>query len=87
MVEQRIVVRLPMGLHARPATELAALASRFRSDIQLVRDSVAVNAKSTLGLMSLAAEPGAELLVRAEGADAVEAVSQIAAFLQRTNEG
>jgi phosphotransferase system HPr (HPr) family protein len=83
MVERRVVVRLPMGLHARPAAELAALAGRFTAEIQLVRDSLVANAKSALSLMSLAAEPGAELLVRAHGEDAAEAVEQIAAFLER----
>ncbi len=87
MVERRVIVRLPLGLHARPAAELAALASRFVAEVQLVRDSIAVNAKSTLGLISLAAEPGAELVIRAVGTDAAEAVEQIAAFLERPDEG
>lgn len=87
MVEQRVTVRLPMGLHARPAAELAALAAQFTARIELVRDGHAVDATSPLGLMSLAAEPGCEVLVRADGDDAAEAVQRIVEFLQRESEG
>jgi len=87
MVEQRVTVRLPMGLHARPAAELAALAARFAARVELVRDGHAVDATSALGLLSLAAEPGCELLVRAEGEEAAEAVQHIVEFLQRGSDG
>ena len=85
-VERRVVVQLPMGLHARPAAALATLAAQFRARIELVHDGEAVEATSVLGLMSLAAGPGCELLVRAEGEDAAEAVRRIVEFLQRTDE-
>ncbi len=82
MVEQRVVVRLPMGLHARPATALAVLASRFAADIQLIGNGLVANAKSALEVIGLAALEGTELLIRAEGEDAPSAVEQIAAFLE-----
>jgi phosphocarrier protein len=66
------------GLHARPAAEVVKVASRFKSDITMVRDDLEVNAKSIMGVMMLAAEFGAELTVRASGPDAEEAVAAIA---------
>jgi phosphotransferase system HPr (HPr) family protein len=82
MVERRVVVRLREGVHARPAAQLAQLASEFAATVQLCRDSLVVDARSALGILSLAAEYGAELLIRAEGPDAHEVVECIAAFLQ-----
>jgi len=66
------------GLHARPAAEVVKVASRFTSDITMVRDDLEVNAKSIMGVMMLAAEFGADLTVRASGPDAEEAVAAIA---------
>ncbi|MCS7176907.1 MAG: HPr family phosphocarrier protein [Candidatus Kapabacteria bacterium] len=87
MVERSVVVRLPLGLHARPAAELAVLAARFTAAVWLVRDGIAANAKSVLELMSLAVEHGTTVVVQAEGEDADEAVLRVADFLQRAEEG
>jgi phosphocarrier protein len=69
------------GLHARPAAEVVKVAGRFKCDITMVRDDLEVNAKSIMGVMMLAAECGAELIVRANGSDAQEAVDAIAALV------
>jgi len=53
------------------------MASRFKSEIWVRRDDVEVNAKSLLGVMMLAAETGAELIVRAEGPDEEEAIEAL----------
>ena len=66
------------GLHARPAAEIVKTAARFKSDIVLVRDDLEVNGKSIMGVMMLAAEFGASLTLRANGADAEQAVDAIA---------
>jgi len=69
------------GLHARPAAEVVKVAAKFKSDITMVRDDLEVNAKSIMGVMMLAAECGSELIVRANGVDAQEAVDAIAALI------
>lgn len=71
----------PQGLHARPAHALATLASRFASDIQLIRDGEVADAKSILSLLTLAAESGAELTIQANGADAREAVDALESLI------
>lgn len=67
-----------MGMHVRPATAVADAARRFAASIQLVKDGQPVDAKSCIELLTLAAVQGTELLVRAKGADAVQAVQVVA---------
>jgi phosphocarrier protein len=58
------------------------LASGFDSDIELFKDGVAVNGKSIMGVMMLAAEFGSSITIRADGPDAeqaVEAITQLVA--------
>jgi len=82
-MERSVKIVNKNGLHARPAAELVKTASRFQSDITMVRDDLEVNGKSIMGVMMLAAECGAELLVRADGPDAEQAVSAIADLVAR----
>ena len=68
------------GLHTRPAAMLVKIASKYKSDIYLVRDGFSINAKSIIGVMTLAAEQGAELGLTVHGVDeqdAAEAVMQL----------
>ena len=75
--EGRITILNLDGFHARPCTAFVNMASRFKSEIWVRRDDVEVNAKSLLGVMMLAAETGAELIVRAEGPDEAEAIEAL----------
>lgn len=81
--EREVQIINKNGLHARPAAEIVKLASKFRSEITMVRDDLEVNGKSIMGVMMLAAECGATLLVRAKGPDAEQAVDAIAALVAR----
>lgn len=83
IMERSVKIANKNGLHARPAAELVKTASRFQSEITMVRDDLEVNGKSIMGVMMLAAECGAELLVRADGPDAEQAVSAIADLVER----
>ncbi len=78
MVERTVTIVNKVGLHARPAAQIVKLASQFRSDITLSRDDLEVNGKSIMGVMMLAAERGAQLVLRANGPDAEQAVDAIA---------
>ena len=64
-------------------SELVKLASRFRSDISVVKDEMSVNGKSIMGVMTLAAECGSALVIRADGDDAEAAASALAALVAR----
>jgi phosphocarrier protein HPr len=78
MTERTIEIVNKNGLHARPAAEIVKLSAKFKSDITIVRDDLEVNGKSIMGVMMLAAEFGSNILVRANGPDAEQAVNAIA---------
>ncbi|MGH7678693.1 MAG: HPr family phosphocarrier protein [Gemmatimonadaceae bacterium] len=82
MVERTVTIANKNGLHARPAAEIVKAAAKFKADIHLVRDDLEVNGKSIMGVMMLAAEFGAQLLLRAEGPDAEEAIGAIAQLIE-----
>jgi len=83
VAERRVMVINKLGLHARPAAEFVKTASKFDAEIKLSKDTMEVNGKSILGVMTLAAECGSELVVRAEGTDAEAAVVALAEVLGR----
>jgi phosphocarrier protein len=81
MVERELVLGNKYGLHARPATLLAELANRYACDISVEKDGQMVNGKSIFELIMLAAEKGSRLVVRADRADAEEAVASISELI------
>jgi len=70
-------VRNKLGLHARAATKLVQLASRFPCDIVISRAGQSANAKSVMGVLLLCGSKGTLLDVEARGNDAELAVSEI----------
>lgn len=74
---QKVVVLNRLGLHMRPADLLVRTASRFQSQIEIEKDGQAVDCKSILGILTLAAGQGAQLNLRASGCDAEEAVQAL----------
>ena len=64
-------------MHARAAAKFVTLATRFDSEISLVRDTRRVNAKSIMGVMMLAAGKGVAVEIEASGRDANEALDQL----------
>lgn len=81
MIEREVSIVNPLGMHARPAAQLVRLASTFTSEIEVAKDGMAVNAKSIMGVMMLAAECGSTVMVRATGADEEQAVAAIAKLI------
>jgi phosphocarrier protein len=81
MAERSVRIVNKNGLHARPAAEIVKTASKFTSEIIIVRDDLEVNGKSIMGVMMLAAECGAEVTLRASGPDEAAAVEAIARLI------
>ena len=77
VIERTVTVTNEKGLHAKCASRLAEVAKPYSSEISLYRGSVSANVKSIIGLMLLEAIPGTDLLIRAEGPDAEDAVNTI----------
>ena len=71
------IVSNDKGLHTRPSTELVKCATSFKSQITLLYQDLVVNAKSLLGILTLAAARGSRIKVEAEGEDADEAVETL----------
>jgi catabolite repression HPr-like protein len=85
MVEKQVEVKLKTGLQARPAALFVQEANRFSSDIFLEKDGKKVNAKSIMGLMSLAVGAGASVNLIADGNDEEEALEKLADYIQKEN--
>jgi phosphocarrier protein len=82
MIEREARIVNQEGLHARPAAKIVRLASSFDSNIELLKDELAVNGKSIMGVMMLAAECGSSIVVRADGPDAEQAVEAITQLVE-----
>ncbi|MCK5843168.1 MAG: HPr family phosphocarrier protein [Victivallales bacterium] len=68
-IESRLVIKNRLGLHFRAATLLAEHASEFKSDIKLRKDGREVDAKSLMGILTLAAGKNSELEIIVVGED------------------
>ncbi|MCR4939914.1 MAG: HPr family phosphocarrier protein [Treponemataceae bacterium] len=76
-VEKILTVRNRAGIHARPAALIAQTANKFASEILIEKDSTTINAKSIMGVITMAAGYNTVLTLKAEGSDAQEAVNAI----------
>ncbi|MGX6445332.1 HPr family phosphocarrier protein [Neobacillus sp. K501] len=85
MVEKQVEVKLKTGLQARPAALFVQEANRFSADIFLEKDGKKVNAKSIMGLMSLAIGSGVAVNIIAVGDDEENAIAALSDFVQKDN--
>jgi len=76
--ERSFTIVNSLGLHARPAAIVVQTANRFGSDIQFEKDGLQINAKSIMGVLTLAAGKGSIVVVVCEGEDAAEALEALA---------
>jgi phosphocarrier protein HPr len=82
-VSRPVRIRNRLGLHARAAVKFVQLAARYKAEVKVRKDGVEVNGKSIMGLLTLVAALGMEIVVAAEGADAEQAVAELAALVDR----
>ncbi|MFP6583421.1 MAG: HPr family phosphocarrier protein [Candidatus Hydrogenedentota bacterium] len=76
-VEEDMMILNKLGMHLRPAQRFVQTVLKFQCDVYLQKDGQRVNAKSIMGLLTLAAAQGARLLVICEGGDADDAMTAI----------
>ena len=81
MIRTTLVISNKLGLHARASAKLTKLASSFKCEVFMTRNSRRVNAKSIMGIMMLAAGLGAEVELETEGEDEQQASDAIAALV------
>ena len=77
LAEKVLTVRNRAGIHARPAALIAQTANKFASEVLMEKDGTVVNAKSIMGVITIAAGYNTVVTVKAEGADAEEAVKAL----------
>jgi len=80
--EARAIVANKRGLHARAAARLVQLAEGYRAEVRVACRGVSVRGTSVMGLLSLAAGLGSELVITAEGPEAAVAVAAFVALVQ-----
>ncbi|MEJ2115620.1 MAG: HPr family phosphocarrier protein [Gammaproteobacteria bacterium] len=77
MISKDLTVSNKLGLHARAAAKLVALASNFASEISLQKGSRKINGKSIMGVMMLAASKNTVVQVEIDGEDELQAMTEI----------
>ena len=77
MFEKQVTLVNEVGLHARPASVFIQSSVRFISDISVIKDDVAYNAKSIMSVLSMGASKGDTITIRAEGEDEQLAVERL----------
>ncbi|MBI4365065.1 MAG: HPr family phosphocarrier protein [Candidatus Latescibacteria bacterium] len=77
MLEQTVTIQNRLGLHARACSVFVKEAAKYASHVSIIRDGLEVNGKSILGVMMLAAEMGAQIILRADGKDEEEALEAL----------
>ena len=81
MIAREALIVNPLGVHARPAAEFVKTANRFSAAVEIRRGEMSVNGKSIMGVMMLAAEQGATIVISANGDDAEAAVEALCALV------
>ncbi len=75
MISRNITIKNSVGLYARPATFFIQKANTYKSSIWMLKDDRRINAKSLLGVLSLAIASGSTVTLIADGPDEAEAIS------------
>lgn len=76
-ITEELVVRNSKGIHARPAAQLVKTTLGFQCETYISFNGYRVNAKSIMGILTLAAVSGTRLSVTCSGSDAIEAMSAL----------
>lgn len=82
MVKDSFVIENETGLHARPATEIAKIAMKYKCNVNLVVNGKTINAKSPLMIMSAGIKSKTELEILCDGEDEEQAIEELKTFLQ-----
>ena len=78
----RVTIRNRKGLHARASAKFVKCAEAFNATVRVTRDDRTVGGTSIMSLMALAAGPGTEIILEAEGLEAPEAIEALVALVE-----
>ena len=83
MIERAFTMTNKLGLHARPAALFVQTTHKFKSQVRVSKEGQEVDGKSIMGILTLAAESGSQLLIKAEGPDEQELLTALAELFER----
>ncbi len=83
MIEKKIQIINKAGLHTRPAATIVKMAAKYKCEFYISRDGMNINGKSIIGVMTLAAEEGSELLLSFDGEDEEQAANEIVEYFEK----
>jgi phosphocarrier protein HPr len=78
----KVIIPNKRGLHARASAKIVEASARFNAQIYVIKDGTAVNGRSIMGLMMLAASIGSQVEITTEGPDAEDALKAILALVE-----
>ena len=81
MIRREALICNRLGLHARAAAKLVQLANQFQSQVFISTDRMSANAKSILGVLTLAAGKDTSVVLEVDGPDEEQAMAQITALI------
>lgn len=81
-LEERLIIKNKLGLHARAAIKLVELAARYDAEVIIITEEKQASAGSVLGLLLLERSQGQEVTVRCEGPDAEKALAAVKALIE-----
>lgn len=85
MIQEKLIIQNEVGLHARPAAQFVKIAERYKSNVRLCKDGIWVNGKSVLGILTLAAEHGSEIILEVSGSDESQAFNELKGVFEVEN--
>ena len=81
MLEKKITIKNKLGMHARAAVKFVNTANRFSSTVRVVKDGDEIDGKSILGILTLAAVQGTEIILKVSGEDENRALSALVGLI------
>lgn len=82
MVQKTVKILNRAGMHTRPASMIVKIAAKYKSEFYILKDGYQINGKSIIGIMSLAAEFGSELVLRFDGPDEEKASAEMIKYFE-----
>ncbi len=82
MTSKTVTIKNRAGIHARPAALIVNTANQYESDVFLEKDTMRINSKSIMGIITLGASYKSSITIMAEGSDENDAVEAIAKLFE-----
>jgi phosphocarrier protein HPr len=81
VIQKTLRIKNRLGLHARAAVKFVNTANRFLSDVRIIKDGSDIDGKSILGILTLAATQGSDIVLRIDGPDEAAAWAALAELI------